>query len=97
MTAELKTVRKEMTAGDLKGIIDLPDYADNQLVEVLIHPAEEEKELTPEEPKKILSEEEINAIMDRLTGCLKGVDPSKTLDDWRRERLEERYGIKLAD
>ena len=88
---ELKTVRKEMTAGDLKGIIDLPDYADNQRVEVTIYPA------TVREPKKILSEEEINAIMDRLTGCLKGVDPSKTLDDWRRERLEERYGIKLAD
>lgn len=88
MKAELKTVRKEMTAGDLKGIIDLPDYADNQLVEVTIHPAEE---------KKILSDEEINAIMDRLTGCLKGADPSKTLDDWRTERLEERYGIKFAD
>ena len=91
MKAELKTVRKEMTAGDLKGIIDLPDYADNQLVEVTIHPA------TVREPKKILSEEEINAIMDRLTGCLKGADASKTLDDWRTERLEERYGIKFAD
>lgn len=91
MNAELKTVRKKMTAGDLKGIIDLPNYADNQLVEVTVYPT------VPEEPKKILSEAEINAIMDRLTGCLKGVDPSKTLDDWRRERLEERYGIKLAD
>ena len=88
MNAGLKTVRKEMTAGDLKGIIDLPNYADNQLVEITIRPTEE---------SKILSDEEINAIMDRLTGCLKGVDPSKTLDDWRRERLEERYGIKLAD
>ena len=91
MNAELKTVRKEMTAGDLKGIIDLPNYADNQLVKVTVYPT------VPEEPKKILSEEEIAAIWDRLTGCLKGVDPSKTLDDWRRERLEERYGIKLAD
>ena len=86
MNAELKTVRKEMTAGDLKGIIDLPNYADNQRVEVTIYPA------TVREPKKIL-----NAIMDRLTGCLKGADPSKTLDDWRTERLEERYGIKFAD
>ncbi len=88
MKAELKTVRKEMTAGDLKGIIDLPDYADNQLVEVLIQPTDEEKELTPEERR---------AIIKSLAGCLKGADPSKTLDDWRRERLEERYGIKLAD
>lgn len=89
MNNELKTVRKEMTAGDLKGIIDLPNYDDNRRVEVTVTPAEE--------PKKILSKEEINAILDRLTGCLKGADPSKTLDDWRRERLEERYGIKLAD
>lgn len=81
---ELKTVRKEMTAGDLKGIIDLPDYADNQLVEVTIYPAAE---------KKVLSDEEINALLDDLTGCLKGADKSKTLDDWRAERLEERYGI----
>lgn len=91
MNAELKTVRKEMTAGDLKGIIDLPNYADNQRVEVTIYPA------TVREPKKILSEEEIAAIWDRLTGCLEGLDKSKTLDDWRRERLEERYGIKLSD
>ena len=84
MTAELKTVRKEMTAGDLKGIIDLPNYADNQRVEVTIYPTEE---------KKILSEEEINALLDDLTGCLKGADKSKTLDDWRTERLAERYGI----
>ena len=47
--------------------------------------------------KKLLSEEEINAIWDRLTGCLAGIDKSKTLDDWRKERLEEKYGIKFAD
>ena len=88
MNAELKTVRKEMTAGDLKGIIDLPNYDDNQPVEITVTPVAE---------KKILSDEEINAIMDNLTGCLKGLDKSKTLDDWRKERLEERYGVKLAD
>ena len=88
MNTELRTVRKQMTAGDLKGIIDLPNYADNQRVEVII---------TPAEKKKILSDEEIEATLNKLKGCLKGVDPSKTLDDWRKERLEERYGIKLAD
>ena len=85
---KLKTVRKEMNAGDLKGIIDLPNYADNQLVEVLIQPTDEEKELTPEERRDIIKS---------LAGCLKGADPSKTLDDWRRERLAERYGIKFSD
>ena len=80
----MKFVRKEMNAGDLKGIIDLPDYPDNQRVEITVAPAEE---------KKILSEEEINEIMGRLTGCLKGLDESKTLDDWRMERLAEKYGL----
>ena len=85
---KLKTVHKKMFARDLKGLIDLPNYADNQRVEVTVYPAE----------KKILSPEEVDAIMNRLTGCLQGlVDPSKTLDDWRAERLEERYGIKFAD
>ncbi len=87
---KLKTVRKKMLARDLKGLIDLPNYDDNQRVEVTVYPTEERrKPLPPEERRKIL---------DRLTGCLQGlVDPSKTLDDWRTERLEERYGIKLAD
>ena len=87
MNAKLKTVRKEMTAGDLKGIIDLPNYDDNQPVKITVTPAE------PVAEKKILSEEEINALLDDLTGCLKDADKSKTLDDWRTERLEERYGL----
>ena len=64
----MKTIRKEMNAGDLKGIIDLPDYADNQRVEITVAPAEE---------KKILSDEEIDEIMGRLTGCLKGSDKNQ--------------------
>ena len=84
----LKTVRKKMFARDLKGLIDLPDYEDNQRVEVAV---------APDADKKILSDEEINDIMSRLAGCLKGIDATKTLDDWRTERLEERYGIKFAD
>ena len=82
MNAELKTVRKKMLAGDLKGIIDLPNYDDNQLVEILIHPVAEKQELTLEERR---------AIIKSLTGCLKGADTSKTLDDWRTERLTEKF------
>ena len=91
MKFHTNTVRKEMLARDLKGIIDLPDYDDNRLVEVTVTPAAEQRE------RKVLSDEEINAIWDRIAGCLAGVDKSKTLDDWRTERLEERYGIKLSD
>lgn len=88
MKTKMKIVRKNMLARDLKGLMELPNYDDNQLVEVTVYPTEEERKLSPAERKKIL---------DSLVGCLKGVDPSKTLDDWRRERLEEKHGIKLAD
>lgn len=91
MNAELKTIRKEMTAGDLKKIIDLPNYDDNQRVKITVTPAADIAE------KKILSEEEINALLDSLTGCLKGLDKSKTLADWRMERLAEKHGTKFAD
>lgn len=84
---ELKTVRKEMNAGELKGLIDLPNYEDDQRVSITVSPAAEKEE------KKILSDEEIDAIMSRLVGCLKNVDKSKTLEDWRNERLAERYGL----
>ncbi|MBR3747071.1 MAG: hypothetical protein IKP64_04630 [Selenomonadaceae bacterium] len=84
---EPKTVRKEMTAGDLKKVIDLPNYDDNQRVEITVTPtAEEQKKLSPKE---------LEAILDKITGAIPYTE--KTLDDWRKERLEERYGIKLAD
>ena len=89
---ELKTVRKEMTAGDLKGIIDLPNYADNQRVEVSVVPAE------PVRERKKMSPEEIEAALNKLTGCLKGlVDPTKDMAYWRMERLAEKHGLKFAD
>ena len=81
---KLKTVRKKMLARDLKGLIDLPNYDDNQPVSITVTPIAE---------KKILSDEEIDEIMSRLVGCLKNADKSKTLDDWRKERMEERYGL----
>lgn len=92
MKAEMKTVRKEMNAGDLKGIIDLPNYADNQRVEITVAPA------APVEERKKMTNEEIEAALGRLTGCLKGlVDPTKDMAYWRGERLAERYGLKFDD
>lgn len=92
METKMKTIRKEMNAGDLKGIIDLPNYDDNQRVEITVEPAEpvvERKKMTPEE---------IEAALNRLTGCLKGlVDPTKDMAYWRGERLAEKHGIKFAD
>lgn len=92
MKMKLKTVRKQMTAGDLKGIFDLPNYADNQRVEVTISPAE------PEVARKKMTPEEIESALNKLEGCLKGlVAPTKDMKYWRGERLAERYGLKFAD
>ena len=92
MNVKMKTVRKEMTAGDLKGLIDLPNYADNQRVSITVSPAEPVKE------RKKMSPEEIEAALGRLTGCLKGlVDPTKDMAYWRGERLAEKHGLKFDD
>ena len=82
MNNELKTVRKQMTAGDLKGIIDLPDYDDNRRVEVTVTPAEEQTELSAEELKKVVKS---------LVGAIPYTD--KSLDELRMERLEKKYEI----
>ena len=88
MNFKMKTARKKMLARDLKGLIDLPNYDDDQLVEVTVYPTEEEKKLSPEEHDR---------IWQHIHELMAGADTSKTLDDWRTERLEERYGIKFAD
>lgn len=89
----MKTVRKEMNAGELKGIIDLPGYSDNQRVEITVAPAKKFVHKLRE-----MNSEEIEAALNKLEGCLKGLaDPTKNISDWREERLAERYGIKFAD
>ena len=81
-------VSKRMLAKDLKGIVNLPNYDDNQPVEITIKPYEE-KSLTREERKRAL--ERIDEIM---ASALKSpdFDPNKTLEDYRMERLEAKYG-----
>ena len=49
----LLSVHKEIRAKDLKGIFNLPNYDDNQLVKITIEPTEEKKTLTPEERKEV--------------------------------------------
>ena len=49
---KMKNVRAKMLAKDLKGVINLPNYDDNQLVEIAINPVEKEKPLTREERKE---------------------------------------------
>lgn len=40
MKIQTNTVRKEMLARDLKGVIDLPNYDDDRLIEVTVTPVE---------------------------------------------------------
>ena len=85
---KMKNVRAKKLAKDLKGVVDLPDYPDNQLVEITVLPTTEEKNFTVEERKAALRK--IDEIM---VPVLKSSDfnPHKTLDEYRMERLEAKY------
>lgn len=82
-------VTAKMLAKDLKGIIDLPNYPDNQLVEITVSPAVYRKPLTTEERKQALKR--IDEIMSEARKS-PDFDPNKTLEEYRMERLEEKYG-----
>lgn len=81
-------VSKTIRAKDLKGIVNLPNYDDNQLVEIQIRPIEEEKTLTREESKEAWRK--IDEIMAEVRNS-PNFDPNMTLDDYRMERLEAKY------
>lgn len=84
----LINVRKTLRAKDLKGIVNLPNYDDNQPVEITITPKSEEKALTREERSKILKE-----IHEIMLEAKKNPDfnPNKTREEYRMERLAEKY------
>lgn len=85
----MKNVRKKMLAKNLKGIVNLPNYDDNQLVEIMINPVEEEKILTPEDSKEAWRK--IDEIMAEVRNS-PNFNPNMTLEDYRAERLEAKYG-----
>ena len=79
----MQTVKVKMNAGDLKGIIDLPDYPDDQRVTITVNPEVKEKSVNTEELKKILKE---------LAGCLSNSpDKYKSRDEIRYERIMSKY------
>ncbi len=53
--------------------------------------------VAPAEPvveRKKMTPEEIEAALNKLEGCLKGlVDPTKDMAYWRGERLAEKHGL----
>lgn len=81
-------VSKRMLAKDLKGIVNLPNYDDNQIVEIIVTPKDEEKALTRKERSQILKE--IHEIMLEAKKN-PDFDPNKTREDYRMERLAEKY------
>ena len=77
----MKTVTAEMKAGDLKGIIDLPNYPDDQRVKITVNPDIDENDF----------DSLLNDIKTFWANREKA-DEHKTFDDYRRERLEAKYG-----
>ena len=86
---KMKNVRAKMLAKDLKGVINLPNYDDNQPVEITISPAVEIKKPTPAEV-----DEALKSIREIMANAKKNPDfnPNKTLEEYRMERLEAKYG-----
>ncbi len=79
----MEPVTVKMNAGDLKGIIDLPNYPDDQPVNITISPDNEKISLKEEDVKKILRE---------LAGCLSSSpDKNKSLKQIRYERIMGKY------
>ena len=72
----MKTVTAEMKAGDLKGIIDLPNYPDNQRVKITVNPNTDENDF----------DSLLNEIKTFWANHEKA-DENKTFDDYRMERL----------
>ena len=75
----MEPVTVKMNAGDLKGIIDLPNYPDNQPVEITVKP-------------KITEADFDNLIKEIKNFWAKHekVDEDKTFDEYRMERLTKK-------
>lgn len=86
----MTNVTAQMLAKDLKGIINLPNYPDNQLVEITVSPTVYRKPLTTQERRHALKR--IREIMSEGIKNNPDFDPNKTLEEYHMERLEEKYG-----
>ena len=79
----MQTLNFKIKAGDLKGIVDLPNFDDEQLVNITV---------SPETEKKSLTEEEVIEIINELAGSLaNSPDKNKSLEQIRYERIMSKY------
>lgn len=74
----MKNVLTQMLAKDLNGVVALPDYADNQEIELIIRP------LAGKKRTRTAAE-----IVKSMTGSIP--DKGQTLEEIRAERLAKKY------
>jgi len=75
---EMKNITAQMLAKDLKTLVSLPNYDDNQKIELLIRPLGEKKRT------RTAAE-----IVKSLTGVIP--DKGQSLEEIRSERLAKKY------
>ena len=75
----MEPVTVKMNAGDLKGIIDLPNYPDNQPVEITVKP-----KMTEADFDNLIKE------IKNFWAKHEKVDEDKTFDEYRMERLTKK-------
>ena len=79
----MQTLNFKIQAGALKGIVDLPNFRDDQHIEIAVKSESEKEALTKEDVHKIINE---------LAGCLSNSpDKNKSLDEIRHERIMNKY------
>lgn len=76
----MEMIREFVDAKKLMSVISLPDTMKNRRLEVIVFPAEETS-------KSVQRTEQIESIVDRLTGIIP--DNGMSLEDYRAERLSK--------
>ena len=79
----MQTLNFKIKAGALKGIVDLPNFDDEQLVNISVSPETEKKSLTEDEVLEI-----INELADSLANS---PDKNKSLEQIRYERIMQKH------
>lgn len=81
----MEPVTVKMNAGALKGIIDLPNYPDDQPVEITVKP-----KMTKEDFDNLIKE------IKTFWATHEKVDENKTLDEYRMERLTDKITAMIT-
>lgn len=83
----MQTLNFKIKAGALKGIVDLPNFADEQLVNITVSPeVKEDKKITEKDFDDLLAE------IKNFWANNENSEELKTFDEYRMERLEKKYG-----